>query len=41
LDVEHVSVTVSSANTGYWVQIAAQDRAAAKEVLARAQHLVR
>jgi hypothetical protein len=41
LDVEQVSVTVSSANTGYWVQIAAKDRAAAKEVLARAQHLVR
>ncbi|HEY8943588.1 MAG TPA: hypothetical protein VIM73_04970 [Polyangiaceae bacterium] len=40
LDLERVSVTVSSATTGYWVQISAKDREVAKEILARAQHLV-
>jgi hypothetical protein len=41
LDLESVSVTVSSGTTGYWVQISAKNRDAAKEILARARHLVR
>lgn len=40
LDVNSVKVSVASAGTGYWVQIAGKDSTAAKEILARAQHFV-
>ena len=40
LDVEQIKVSVSPGKTGYWVQIAGPNNASAKEILARAQHLV-
>lgn len=41
LDLERISVTVTSGTTGYWVQISAKDRHTATEILARARHFVR
>lgn len=41
LDLDAVTVSVSAASTGYWVQIAGKNEAAAKEILARSQKLVR
>lgn len=41
LDLDEVTVSVSAASTGYWVQIAGKNDAAAKEILARARKLVR
>lgn len=40
LDLNHIQVNVASGGTGYWVQISGSDFASAKEILARAQHLV-
>jgi hypothetical protein len=41
LDVDSISVKVTSAGNGYWVRIAGKDHKAAKEILARSQHLAR
>jgi hypothetical protein len=40
LDVSGASVKVASGGTGFWVQIAADDADAAKEILNRARNLV-
>lgn len=40
LDMDRISVTVTSGTTGYWVEIGSKDRDSAKEILARARRLV-
>jgi len=41
LDVDRITVTVKSGTTGYWVQIAGKNAGDARQILERAQQLVR